>query len=97
MPDGPLYSIDTLSGCWLWRRFSWKGYGVYKGKQAHRVLYEQLVGPIPAGLVLDHLCHRTLCVNPTHLEPVTSQINTHRGHCCKCGNQPYPREIFNSA
>ena len=45
---------------------------------AHRVMYEQEVGPIPKGLVLDHLCRQTFCINPSHLEPVTYAENTRR-------------------
>ena len=48
-------------------------------KRAHRFAYELLVGPIPAGKQLDHLCRNTLCVNPAHLEPVTNLQNTARG------------------
>lgn len=47
---------------------------------AHRFSYELHVGPIPEGLVIDHLCRNRLCVNPDHLEPVTSQENVRRGH-----------------
>ncbi len=42
-------------------------------------MYEQLVGPIPPGLHLDHLCRNTSCVNPDHLEPVTVAENVLRG------------------
>lgn len=45
----------------------------------HRFAYELLVGPIPAGLTLDHLCRNRACVNPTHLEPVTCRDNLLRG------------------
>ena len=50
-------------------------------KFAHRIGYEQLVGPIPKGLELDHLCRVRHCVNPDHLEPVTHKENTLRGSC----------------
>lgn len=45
---------------------------------AHRVAYELLVGTIPDGLELDHLCRRPPCINPAHLEPVTHAENTAR-------------------
>lgn len=76
------------SGCWLWKGASVQGtrggrYAVLsrggEQKLAHRWVYEQAHGPIPEGLVLDHLCRNTLCVNPDHLEPVTNQENTLRG------------------
>ncbi|MEV7034630.1 HNH endonuclease signature motif containing protein [Streptomyces sp. NPDC093272] len=41
-------------------------------------MYEQHVGPIPAGMELDHLCFVTMCVNPTHMEPVTPEENLRR-------------------
>ena len=46
---------------------------------AHRFAYEMLVGPIPEGLDLDHLCRVRHCVNPNHLEPVTRSENLRRG------------------
>jgi hypothetical protein len=71
-------------GCWPWLagRYS-TGYGEfsigYRKSAAHRVAYELLIGPIPAGLELDHLCRNRLCVNPAHLEPVTTRENILRG------------------
>ncbi len=46
---------------------------------AHRFAYENLVGPVPTGLLLDHRCRNKSCVNPDHLDPVTSGENTRRG------------------
>jgi hypothetical protein len=72
--------------CWFWvGRINRNGYGrawdvrTKTEPVAHRLVYELLVGPIPAGLVLDHLCFMRCCVNPGHLEPVTVRLNTHRG------------------
>ena len=67
--------------CWHWTGAkSGAGYGVVRSPRtfAHRVSYELNVGPIPVGLVIDHLCMNKLCVNPKHLEPVTASENTKR-------------------
>lgn len=71
-------------GCWLWTRAkSGAGYGQLRvaGKvvYAHRFAYELLVGPIPEGLTLDHLCRVRACANPKHLEAVTLRANLLRG------------------
>ena len=70
--------------CFVWQPYKDpNGYGEYHldGKKvgAHRWMYEQRFGPIPEGLVIDHLCRNPSCVNPDHLEPVTQQVNTIRG------------------
>lgn len=71
-------------GCWQWTAArSASGYGVFwvdgRNASAHRVMYELMVGPIPAGLDIDHLCRNRLCVRPAHLEPVSERVNTLRG------------------
>lgn len=71
-------------GCWAWTGGrNDDGYGIAvvakeTQRNAHRVAYEWLVGPVPEGLVLDHLCRVRHCVNPEHLEPVTQQENVQR-------------------
>lgn len=77
------------NGCWLWTAGGSKeGYGGFYPRHglrvsSHRWAYEQLVGPIPAGLQLDHLCRVPAYVNPDHLEPVTNQENSRRGETGK--------------
>lgn len=69
--------FDTNGGCWLWPR-SDNGYGYSRiGRQrAHRVAFEVFVGPIPEGLVIDHMCMVRACVNPAHLRAVTVEVNS---------------------
>ena len=72
----------TESGCWEWTGQVPKkrGYGIWAiTVVAHRISYELVKGPIPDGLVLDHLCRNRRCVNPDHLEPVTIRENLLRG------------------
>jgi hypothetical protein len=76
--------VQSDTECWNWLGGTVKGrYGKFKvnGKHvgAHRLAYELLVGDIPQGLELDHVCRNTLCVNPNHLEPVTHKVNVLRG------------------
>ena len=82
--SGPAPShAPDLGPCWLWLgycrdgRYPWM---YYEGRPlaAYRVAYILLVGPIPEGLQLDHLCRVASCVNPAHLEPVTQQENIRR-------------------
>jgi len=66
--------------CWPWGGFvKPNGYGSlnYRGTayNAHRLVYETLVGPIPEGAVIDHICANPHCVNPCHLQPVTQTEN----------------------
>jgi len=69
----------SADGCWIWQRALSSGYGNIKhvGRmwRAHRLSYVAWRGPIPKGLVLDHLCLNKSCVNPWHLEAVTDHAN----------------------
>ena len=73
------------NGCWGWLggKNRW-GYGRISanGKRlmVHRFAYELLVGPIPEGLTIDHLCRNRACVNPAHLEAVDIRTNLLRGN-----------------
>ena len=77
-------NVQVTEKCWNWTASCGSGgYGqiTYKGKhlQAHRVSFEWKKGKIPESFQLDHLCRNRKCVNPDHLEPVTSRENTLRG------------------
>ena len=78
-------SPEPTSGCWLWTAGTNRGYGRVlidgKNRTAYRVSYELLVGPVPDGLEIDHLCRTHACVNPDHLEAVTHRENVLRGTC----------------
>lgn len=70
-------------GCWVWTGAKRKGYGRWHVRHrsvgAHRLAYMLIVGAIPAGMQIDHLCRNPACVNPTHMEVVDNRTNTLRG------------------
>jgi DNA-binding MarR family transcriptional regulator len=103
------YSIpEPNSGCLLWMGAIAHGYGqVRHGAarlMAHRASYELERGPIPDGLVLDHLCRNKACINPRHLEPVTNGENVLRGfwkstgknvrNSFRCGHPLVPSNLY---
>lgn len=102
-----------MTGCWIWTGAEANGgYGAISGgprvarwtAKAHRFFYEALVGKIPDGLELDHLCRVRCCVNPLHLEPVTRAVNMARSPLtphmrkfnthCKYGHEFTPDNII---
>ena len=86
-------------GCWLWRGgLTTKGYGSLRStagteSMVHRIAYKELVGFIPIGLEIDHLCGTRNCINPQHLEAVTHAENLRRSgssrlkSVCKLGHR----------
>jgi hypothetical protein len=76
--------VDAEGDCWIWMAGkTTDGYGRFRVSPtlrvlAHRWSYETLVGPIPAGMQIDHLCKNPPCVNPDHLEPVAGAENARR-------------------
>lgn len=77
--------VDKSGDCWNWvGSDNGRGYGIFyhdgRYSRAHRFAYELMVGPIPEGLTLDHLCRNTYCVRPRHLQPVIHQVNVLRGN-----------------
>lgn len=71
--------------CWQWTAgCDDDGYGAFRSSpvrvvRAYRYAYETLVGPVPPGLVIDHLCRNRRCVCPDHMETVTQGENVRRG------------------
>ena len=108
------YTADRISvgpaGCWYWTgTITETGYGLASYRddsgqrrtiRAHRLVYQQLVGPIPAGLEIDHMCRVRRCVNPEHLDVVTRRENQLRSNSvsaqaarrthCKRGHEYVP-------
>lgn len=79
--------VDASGDCWLWTGAKglqgyghWtSGLGIFNEQYAHRISWLVLVGPIPEGYWIDHLCRNPPCLNPDHLEPVSPRTNIQRG------------------
>jgi hypothetical protein len=94
--DGPVPEHrPDLGPCWMWTASlnagANQGYGHFGVGQkvvfAHRFAYELANGPIPDGLMPDHLCRNHPCVRPSHLEPVTNRENCLRGDNTKISDE----------
>lgn len=82
-------AVAGLGRCFIWTGATrGPGYGDFKvrdgcgnwvGRNAHIYAYEQVHGPVPAGLVLDHRCRVLRCVRVSHLEAVPNYVNVYRG------------------
>ncbi len=81
--------VNPETGCWDWqgaRSTRVNGETTYgnlklngRTVSAHQFAYETLIGPVPIGYELDHLCQNKGCANPVHQEPVTHAENVRRG------------------
>ena len=70
--------------CWIWQRsIRESGYGRLGNDNAHRAMYQRLVGEVPSDMHVDHKCKVRACVNPDHMEVVTQQVNIQRGRLAK--------------
>lgn len=86
-PAERVLSTYTVDGaCWIPEKKPDKTTGYVRvstggGERdyAHRLVWEYVWGPIPDGLVIDHLCRNRACIRPDHLEPVTRGENVRRG------------------
>ena len=104
-----LHRSERRGECRVWLGYcDEKGYGRIlvdrKSRPVHRVAYETWRGPIPEGLVIDHLCRNRSCLEPSHLEPVTNRENILRGkaqaainarktHCVN-GHELSPENVY---
>lgn len=79
--------VDKKTNCWMWQKYiSPDGYARTCYQRffpnvtgAHRISYSLFRGPIPEGMVIDHLCRTRSCINPDHMEVVTAIENNRRG------------------
>lgn len=98
VPERVMRRVDKTDGCWNWTGAKTdRGYGTvaaWDGRKTayiHRAFYEEFVGPIPDGLVVDHLCDNRICCNPAHLAVTTARANIERsprfaGNWTHCSN-----------
>lgn len=80
LTDRFMAKVEVTDGCWLWKAsVNNQGYGRFsvesRAQYAHRVAFVLFRGPVPDGLVIDHLCRVRRCVNPAHLRAVTQREN----------------------
>ena len=86
-------------GHWIWTgSLDTRGYGQIstsksRSVRAHRAVWEAERGPIPEGMVIDHLCHEPSCVNPDHLRVCTQTENMQNRKGAKSGSRSGYRNV----
>ncbi len=101
----PRYVSHILDRCEIGDCWTWTGYQTParygrtridgKYEYNHRAIWQALVGPIPDGLVIDHLCENRLCCNPDHLQTTTPRINVTRSKRWQNANSVFQRRFGN--
>jgi hypothetical protein len=92
--------VKTTRTHWLWVGAKAAGYGRFhiRGRRAmvpaHRVAYELLVGPVLAGVEIDHTCHVKDCVNPDHLRAVLHKQNQENRAGAQANSRSGIRGVF---
>lgn len=83
-------SVQGEHGCWIWTGSTSGSKGARPSFRpttgasdpkvyVYRWMWERQNGPVPDGLELDHFrCQNRMCVNPSHVEPVTPEENARR-------------------
>jgi hypothetical protein len=104
LPERIRRRLTITDDHWRWTgQLNNKGYGLvhFEGtkRAAHVVVYTLLVGPVPAGLQLDHLCEFKDCCRVGCLEPVTPKENQQRAsarqtHCRRAGHPRTPENTY---
>ena len=84
--------VNKTDSCWLWMGKIDDGYGRFfiggKYYLVHRMAYVVLKEKLQENTQVDHLCKVRNCINPDHLEEVTSKENTRRGLSGKFNTDP---------
>ena len=81
--ESPCFAKGLSGMCWTTSGTNNSGYSlIWDGSRrhtAHKYMYVAMIGSVPDGLELDHLCQNPACWNPYHLDPVPHQVNVSRG------------------
>ena len=96
--------VERPSGCWVWAGHRTPdGYGTISlydpakkrciTKKVHRVAYAELVGPIPEGREVDHLCMLPCCINPNHLQLLPRSENAAKNQWRKREHEQQARTL----